>query len=245
MKHIIIGLIALTLSACTGEPGTPGADGQTLQAGAGPQGPAGKDGPAGRDGVAGPAGKDGAPGATGAQGPAGSQGEVGPSGPQGVAGPKGDPGMNGAQGPAGPSGPQGVAGPVGPTGAKGDKGDPGSFMSATIATCTVQSKVTIGTRVTTRYWAKLDDAKISANSIALAGAHICGRTTAPMGQDICAQDGVTCVGDPNPWPDCQTTPVNIEQGRIWVSCGVEDKQNGVDINTDKFGTAHIVYKVGG
>jgi hypothetical protein len=237
-------IVALSMFACNGEgaDGVNGKDGAAINGtdGApGAQGPAGRDGTNGRDGVDGKPGLDGAPGV---QGPAGATGE---KGERGDAGPVGPMGPMGPQGAIGPSGPQGVPGPQGAQGVAGPKGDPGSFMSATVLTCSQQSKVSYSGRVIVRYWAKLDDAKITPNSIALASAHICGRTTAPMGQDICRQQGVTCQGDPNPWPDCQTTPVNIEQGRIWVSCGTQDQLNGEDIGTDKFATAHIMYKIGG
>jgi len=244
MFRPIILSLAMFMAACQGSEGSDGKDG-TSTAGVdgidGLNGTPGAPGPAGRDG------KDGAPGANGAdgaQGPVGPAGEKGEKGDRGDAGPKGETGPMGITGPMGPQGPQGVPGPQGQQGPAGAKGDPGSFMAAQIVTCSQQSKVTTSDgRVIVRYFAKIDDAKINTNSIALAGAYTCSRTTAPMGQDVCKQPGVTCVGDPTPWPDCQTTPVNIEQGRIWVSCGVQDQQNGVDINTDKFATAHIMYKL--
>jgi len=238
MNKLIVSIFSVILVACNGADGSNGKDGTSVAGvdGAdGLNGAPGPAGPAGRDGKDGVDGSDGAPGATGPAGPKGDSGERGDVGPQGPVGPAG---------PQGAQGPQGVQGVPGPQGPQGPKGDPGSFMAAQILTCSQQSKVsTSDGRVIVRYWAKIDDAKINTNSIALAGAYICGRTTIPMGQDICKQPGVACEGNPNPWPDCQTTPVNIEQGRIWVSCGVQDQQNGNDINTDKFATAHIMYKL--
>lgn len=244
MFKFIVFSFALLAAACQGSDGTDGKDGASTGVD-GMNGLPGAQGPAGRDGAPGTPGATGMNGADGSQGPVGPAGAKGEPGARGDAGPQGPAGPQGAQGVAGPAGPQGIPGTTGPQGATGPKGDPGSFMAAQILTCSQQSKVTTSDgRVIVRYWAKVDDSKINTNSIALAGAYICGRTTAPMGQDICKQPGVTCVGDPNPWPDCQTTPVNIVQGQIWVSCGVQDQQNGVDINTDKFTTAHIMYKLG-
>lgn len=249
MKQSLVIITALFAFACEGAPeGTAqGTDGLTGDIGmVGPPGPIGPEGPAGRDGRDGAQGEPGDIGPQGQRGPAGTPGTAaakGDPGPQGLPGPMGLPGVNGMPGAPGAQGLQGVQGPQG---TQGPKGDPGSFgAAANVLSCTQQSKVSYSGRVITRYWAKIDDAKISPNSMIMASAYICDRFTAPMGQDICKQSGVVCQGEPNPVINCQTAPVQIEQGRVWVYCGTEDKQDGVDIGTDKWSTAHIMYRTAG
>jgi len=106
-----------------GDPGIPGPQGSTGEAGL--QGPPGIQGPKGDPGDAGLQGPAGEKGDPGLQGPQGPSGETGPQGIPGIQGPKGDPGDAGLQGPAGEKGDPGLQGPQGLQGETGAQGEPG------------------------------------------------------------------------------------------------------------------------
>jgi hypothetical protein len=229
MNKFLVVFLVLSVVACQSESPSNAERGPTGLPGAvGAQGPAGARGEKGEPGPEGPAG------ARGLQGVQGQQGTPGPQGAQGATG------SQGSQGPQGLQGQQGIQGAAGPAGASGGAGAPAQAI-----TCTQLSRFSSADgRVVTEYWAKIDDVRITPSSLAVVSAWTCGLTQAPAPISPCTQSGTTCTGTINPKINCTGALVNIDAGRVWVSCGRDDVINGVPLNTYKFATAYISYRIG-
>jgi hypothetical protein len=250
-KHLILILSTLlALAACNGDPGASGGNGPSgtpgLVGSSGPVGPQGPEGPAGVAGPQGPKGDKGdvgPQGPTGLQGPKGDQGDRGIQGAVGPVGPQGAQGLTGAPGQTGATGPQGAVGPQGAKGAQGPAGTPG--IAGIQVACKQAGQITTSAgRVVTTYTAEIVDGNIGYGNLAYVSAWTCYHTVAPAPANVCGQTGVTCTGNVNQDSTCVQTPVRIDAGRIWVSCGQEDEVNGVPMNTDKYTTAYITYRYG-